>query len=401
MKHKIYSIVSALLLVLAAVGCSKEPSSSGGFEGEETYKYFLLSALGNWPNTVHYMTGTNDVTQGEMDLKREGDEINSKGTYAYIVKNGYLYNYKTDQGVFKKMKYTKDRLETELEVPFTYINDVTSFTWVDDTTLLVLGMPNDSAQIRYAIFDTTTLKVIKQGVIEGLETFPKGYNHYDIGAIAYMDGVVYMQYGFRDDKWLTPTFHNFAAVGYSDFKVIKTDRDARSLGIGSGSPYFKNSFTKDNKTFYYTCYPRPETGQSDVYMFRAKTGEHTSDQSYSMNLSQVLGNIRPQTALDYIGDNKMIISYRDTSKGGSYNARYAIIDLETKRVVRTLTELPLDEPYELGFFTNDNKAYIAINSAEGGNYVWIYDLKTDKVTKGMSIPDKISGFARFDKFYDK
>ena len=118
MKHKIYSIVSALLLVLTAVGCSKEPSSSGGFEGEETYKYFLLSALGSWPNTVHYMTGTNDVTQGIIDLNREGDEINSKGTYAYIVKNGYIYNYKTDQGVFKKMKYTRDKFSDRIRSAF-------------------------------------------------------------------------------------------------------------------------------------------------------------------------------------------------------------------------------------------------------------------------------------------
>ncbi|WP_232816118.1 hypothetical protein [Chryseobacterium capnotolerans] len=44
--------------------------------------------------------------------------------------------------------------------------------------------------------------------------------------------------------------------------------------------------------------------------------------------------------------------------------------------------------------------YIAVNASQGGNYVWIYDLQTDKITKGMKLPDNISGFARFDKFYD-
>lgn len=401
MKLKSYSITSILLLLLTVVGCSKEPSQGGGFEGEETYKYFLLSALGSWPNTVHYITATNDVTQGEMNLNREGDEINSKGTYSYIVKNGYIYNYKTDQRVFKKMKYTKDKLVTELEIPFSYINDISAFTWVDDNTLLVFGDTSDVERIRYTVFDVRTLKVIKQGDVTGLEPFPQGYEYYSIGSAAYIDGVVYLQYSFRSAKWVYPSFYNFATISYNDFKVIKSEPDNRSSGASSGSPYFRTSFIKDNNSFYYSCFTRTNSENNDIYLFRIIAGQQTIDRSYEINLTKTLGGLKPETAMDYIGDNKMIISYRDPAKGSSYNARYAIIDLETKRVVRVLTELPLDEPYELGFFTQDQKVYMAINSAEDGNYVWIYDLKTDKVTKGMTLPDKISGFARFDKFYDK
>ncbi|AJH14593.1 hypothetical protein [Myroides profundi] len=400
MKNKSYTILSMILLLITVIGCSKEPSQSGGFEGEKDYKYFLLSALGSWPNTVHYITATNDVTQGVMDLNREGDEINSKGTYSYIVKNGYIYNYKTDQGVFKKFKYTNDKLVTEIEVPFSYINDVSAYTWADDNTLILFGDTSDIERIRYTVFNTTNLKIVKQGEVSGLEPFPQGYDHYSIGSAAYIDGVLYLQYGFRNAKWLTPNFYNIASISYPDFKVIKSEADTRSSGASNGSPYFKTSFVKDNDSFYYSCFTRTNSEAKDIYLFRIKTAEGVLDRSYEINLTQVLGGLKPETAMNYIGDNKMIIGYRDPAKGGSYNGKYAIIDLETRSVVRQLTELPLDEPYELGFFVQDKKVYFAINSAEEGNYVWIYDLKTDKVTKGMTLPDKISGFARFDKFYD-
>lgn len=401
MKNKLYSSIYILLAITMLTGCSKEPSQNGGFEGEETYKYFLLSALGTWPNTVHYMTATNDVTQGVMDLSREGDEINSKGTYAYIAKNGYIFNYKTDQGIFKKMKYTRDKLVTEIEIPYSFINDISAFTWVDDHTLLIFGDTSDAERIRYTVFDTTNLQIIKKGEVTGLEAFPEGFEHFSIGSAAYIDGVVYLQYGFRSSRWLYPNFYNFATISYNDFKVIKSEPDYRSSGASNGSPYFRTSFVKDNNSFYYACFTRTNSEKDDIYMFRINAGEQTVDKSYELNLTQVLGGLKPETAFGYIGDNKMIVSYRDPSKGNSYNAKYAIIDLETKRVVRQLTELPLDEPYELGFFTQDQKVYMAINSAEEGNYVWIYDLKTDKVTRGMTLPDKISGFARFDKLYDK
>ncbi len=96
----------------------------------------------------------------------------------------------------------------------------------------------------------------------------------------------------------------------------------------------------------------------------------------------------------------MVILYRDPALGSSYNGRYAIVDIETRKLVRILEELPGDEPYEQGLFTQDKKLYIAVNGSQGSNYVWIYDVQTDKVTKGMKLPDRVSGFARFDKLYD-
>lgn len=401
MKTKIYNILVLIVCTLLVTSCSKEPSESGGFEGETSYKYFLLSALGNWPNTVHYMTGTNDVTQGVMDLKREGDEVNSKGTYAYIVKNGYIYNYKTDQGVFKKMKFTKDKLVTEKEIPYSFIEDISTFTWADSKTLILIGATSTKRIIRYTVLDTEKMEIIKQDDINGLEVFPTDYPAFNIGTIAYVDGELIFQYGFRDDKWMTAPFYNLAKISYPDFKVINSAKDIRSTGLANGSPYFKASFVVDNKSFYYTCSPRKETGQLATYLFRANKADVSFDPNYVIDISALVGGKELLTIIDYIGDNKAMIIYRDPAFGSTYNGRYAVVDLQTKQLVRTLDELPADEPYEQGFFVEKGKVNIAINSkSKEGNFVWIYDVKTDKVVKGMNIPDHISGFARFDKFYD-
>lgn len=399
MKHKLHYIYTFSLVLLFLTGCSKEPSQSGGFEGEENYKYFLLSALGSWPNTVHYMTGMNDVTTGMIDLNKEGDEINSKGTYAYIVKNGYIYNFKTDQGIFKKFKYSKDRLHTEKEVPFSYINDVYTFTWVDDNTLVLFGTTGDAQHLRYAVLSVNDLSIISKGEVEGLEKFPEGYNHLAMGVSSYIDGKIYLQYGFRNDKWIMPDFYNFAILDYPNFKVINKERDNRISGLTNGSPYFKTSFKKENEAFYYTCFPRTNASNTDVYMFRAKMGEESFDKSFEINLTKLVGGVKPETIIQYIEENKFIMVYRDQTLGKAYNARYIIVDIESKQIVRRLDELPADEPYEQAIFEENGKIFMAINSKEKQNFVWIYDVKTDKVTKGMEIPGNISGFARFDKFY--
>jgi hypothetical protein len=389
-----------LLACLSIISCEREPGSGGSESGEKDYQYFLLSALGSWPNTVHYMTATNDLTKGEMDITKEGDEINSKGTYSYIVKNGFIYNYKTDQGIFKKFKYTQDRLTTVKEVPFTYISDISSYVWIDTNTLVIVGETGDGQHIRYTVFNTSDLSIIRQGEIEGFQPFPTAYNFYSLGAMTYIDGHIYLQYSFRNGKWITPDYYNFAVIDYKNFKVINSVTDSRSSGLANGSPYFKTTFTKDNEAFYYTCFPRVGAGSNKIYLFRALKGATSPDPGYQINLTDLVGGKSLETVIEYMGDNKMVVLYRDPALGNAYNGRYAIIDIETKQVVRVLDELPGDEPYEQGMFVRNKKLYIAVNANKGGNYVWIYDLQTDKISKGMKLPDKISGFARFDKFYD-
>ncbi|SMC38156.1 hypothetical protein [Chryseobacterium sp. YR221] len=389
-----------LLACLSIISCEREPGSGGSESGEKDYQYFLLSALGSWPNTVHYMTATNDLTKGEMDITKEGDEINSKGTYSYIVKNGFIYNYKTDQGIFKKFKYTQDRLTTVKEVPFTYISDISSYVWIDANTLVIVGETGDGQHIRYTVFNTSDLSIIRQGEIEGFQPFPTAYNFYSLGAMTYIDGHIYLQYSFRNGKWITPDYYNFAVIDYKNFKVINSVTDSRSSGVANGSPYFKTTFTKDNEAFYYTCFPRVGAGSNKIYLFRALKGATSPDPGYQINLTDLVGGKSLETVIEYMGDNKMVVLYRDPALGNVYNGRYAIIDIETKQVVRVLDELPGDEPYEQGMFVRNKKLYIAVNANKGGNYVWIYDLQTDKISKGMKLPDKISGFARFDKFYD-
>ncbi|SDI86816.1 YncE family protein [Chryseobacterium jejuense] len=389
-----------LLTCLTIIGCEREPDAGSSGSGEKDYKYFLLSALGSWPNTVHYMTATNDLTQGAMDITKEGDEINSKGTYSYIVKNGFIYNYKTDQGVFKKFKYTQDRLTTAKEVPYTYISDISSYVWVDDNTLVLVGETGDGQHIRYTVFNASDLSIIRQGEIEGFQPFPDAYNFYTLGSMTYMDGQIYLQYSYRNGKWITPEYYNFAVIDYNTFKVKHSVGDNRSSGVANGSPYFKTAFRKDNEAFYYACFPRIGAGTSKIQLFRTLKGATSPDATYQINLTDLVGGKTLETMIDYIGNNKMVILYRDPALGNTYNGRYAIVDIQTKQLVRVLDELPGDEPYEQAVFVQNKKLYIAVNASKGGNYVWIYDLQTDKITRGMKLPDNISGFARFDKLYD-
>jgi len=45
----------------------------------------------------------------------------------------------------------------------------------------------------------------------------------------------------------------------------------------------------------------------------------------------------------------------------------------------------------------NGKAYIAVLTGEGTDYIWVYDSATDKVSKGLSIQGGYNSFSRIDK----
>jgi hypothetical protein len=90
----------------------------------------------------------------------------------------------------------------------------------------------------------------------------------------------------------------------------------------------------------------PEQAKS---LLRALKGATAPDAGYEINLTELIGGKSLETAIDYIGNNKIVILYRDPALGNSYNGRYAIVDIGTRQLIRVLDELPGDEPYEQGF----------------------------------------------------
>ena len=85
--------------------------------------------------------------------------------------------------------------------------------------LLLTGETGDGQHIRYTIFRASDLSIIRQGEIEGFQPFLNGYNFLMSGAVTYIDGQIYLQYSFRDGKWLTPQYYNLAVIDYKTFKV--------------------------------------------------------------------------------------------------------------------------------------------------------------------------------------
>lgn len=98
-----------------------------------------------------------------------------------------------------------------------------------------------------------------------------------------------------------------------------------------------------------------------------------------------------------LGNGKAILKLQETEGYENEKYGYTIIDLETGKEVRKLTEITSGESGERNIYVENGKAYIAVLTGEGTDYIWVYDSVTDKVSKGLSIQGGYNSFSRIDK----
>ena len=126
-------------------------------------------------------------------------------------------------------------------------------------------------------------------------------------------------------------------------------------------------------------------------LLRIKKGTITFDASYK-GYNYAKGKI---VTVDCLNDSKALLYIQDPEHtgaagwGSDYNCYYAILDLNTDK----LEEIKYNGavlPYSAGTFSQrsmvfGNKAYIGVNPKNSDPCIYIYDIKTGAVTKGLSI----------------
>jgi hypothetical protein len=102
----------------------------------------------------------------------------------------------------------------------------------------------------------------------------------------------------------------------------------------------------------------------------------------------------------YMGNNKAILYLQDpvhtnaAGWGNNYNCYFAVLDLATdKRTELMYNGKPL--PYSQGTFAQfavvrDGKIYLATNPETEAPGIYIYDMETEQMTKGLSVQEGYS-----------
>jgi len=395
---RLYTFLIALALVTVLNSCSSSDDNDETVDPvEETQeKYTVWLQIGSWPNTTQYVLGTNSLTEGTVNLTGHGAEVTGKSAYGIITKGGYYYYYNTTSGRFSKFKYEKELYNTVLEVPYTHMADVSGFTWINDKTLFLIGTNGDQNKVHYSVVDIETLKMTN-GVMDA-PAIATGYNYFNLGNIEFTNGKVFFQFGYTGDwpnPWQNKTY--IGVVDYATLKYEKTLESATSAGPGTNKLWLSSSFVDDSgNTYFSTNVEWSSISGRKSAIYRIKKGTTELDASYTVNQS-TLGY--EGVGLWYIGGTKAILKYIDTAITGSTHIyAFAVMDLETGKITRKLTEIPADgDAYIQNIIVEDGKVFMITNAETGKDYVYIYDIAAQTVKTGLELVGGYDWVLRLDK----
>ncbi len=367
----------------------------------ETPKFGIWTQVGSSPNTSYSILGVNSLREGSVKLEGKGIDVSTSLDNSVITRDGYYYFYDSSKGQFGKYHLEDGAVSAVKQVPLSNLASLAGHTWINDKTLVIIGTNNAADAVHYSVIDVNNLS-IKNGSVSGLPELRKGYRYRVGGDLQYKDGKLFfsviMQY--ITSSILYPRL-NTLAVSYPGFVVTHNSMDSHTVGVGSPSGDFATSFVNEQGDMYFlTSWNGTwRTGTiSPRLIYRIKAGSDELDEVYILKPNERFGYEPAAGGLFMnLGDGKAIIKYQKDPEDTNTLFGYVILNLTTGKEVRKLTEIPFGGSGERNVYVEDGKAYIAVLSGKGTDYIWIYDSKTDQVSKGLQIQGGYTSISRIDK----
>lgn len=339
--------------------------------------------------------------QQNIDFKGTGADVTSKLYQESIIKGGYYYQVPKEKDRFGKYRIENNRVEIVKEFPFksyTLRDRRYSHAWINNKTLVLLASNGDASKVIWIKVDTEDMKIVSEGELD-LPALPAGGKFSTSGLAGYRpsDGKIIYSYTDNNDK--VRFYVSF--INASDMTVVKTvteDRAEFMAGTAYGELLQDKTFFDANGNYYIACNSvikgAPSTTQQYGSLLRIKKDALEMDATYAGYQGDIAERGKIVT-VDYLANDKAILYIQDPKHtgasgwGSDYNCYYAILDLKTDKVTE------LDLPYSEGTFSQRSivkgeKAYIGVNPKNSSPAVYVYDITTGKLTKGLTISEGYS-----------
>ena len=355
----------------------------GGMASQETHLTMSVPSLSD-PNTT-------------IDFKGNGIEITDY-TIENIYDNKYMYQVPTSEDRFAKLQIKDNKINVIRERPFgknTYASRKYTHAWLNENTLLVMAANGTADKIVWTKLNTDDMTIISEGelsisVAEGFETFTTS------GLLTYRKSDNKLFYFFYSKKGsgrkaTKESFFHIAVINPETMAVERetVNKEASEMqGSAYGELMQNFMFFDDQNNLYLSTFSsvnKVNTGK----LLRIKNGEYDFETDYNA-FPGAKGKI---VSVLYIGNGKALAYSGDASVGTGIQDPayyYSIVDLNAK----TATPIKFngaDLPYSAGSFSQravynakENKAYFGVSNDEGET-VYVYDVATGGVTKGVSI----------------
>ena len=401
---KVILLLTSATLSLFLYSCSQQPETSNMLAGKN-YSMYILGKDGK-----EYIVETNSLDSGKILPEQQGAMLDAKAMDRdIIVKDGSYYHLNRKKAKLSKYNVQKDSLHTVASIPLKDFS-IENYLWVGKDSLLLTGLDiKGFKQAKYVLIETGKMDLLSSGSLAIPQPSGK-LTSMSIGFVELRKKHLFVGYTYHQQlsssNYTTSDTTYIAELGYPQMNLLKIDKDTRSTYPGGINTVQSYSFNDEHNNYYFMSCPgialgnRPDLPSG---IFRIKAGDESLDKDYFINISSSLINNHAY-GMWYIGNNKAIIrsERKDLFKGlgdhySTAHFEFYLIDLAAARVIKKLN-LPLDKGTRREcIIVKDNMAYIAVNSSTQGNFIWIYNPKTDDLKKGLELAGNTDFIMRIDK----
>ena len=409
----LFSMFMVITMALSFNACSDdntEPSTDPDLEAEVEVDYHfdifmtvgkhggMNQGDGTIVKSVEALTA--DIQM--IDIKNDGVEFRSAdNTYSMeaIVKGKYYYQVPNSNDRFTKLQVVGNSVKVIQEQPFvqnTY--KVRSYThaWIDDNTLIIMAANGDVDKILWTKLNADDMRILAEGTLnmplpEGAKAFTTS------GILTYSKEagkLYYFYYGKTTSGRGGVATSNFltAVINPSDMTVQsnKVNSLAEEMAGSAYGELMQNCVMYDeNGNLYLAAYSDTDDIEQG-HLLRIKKGETDFEAAYNA-YPNADGKL---LTVQYLGNGKSLTYSRNDATGttiDSYSHYYSIVNLNTGARER-LKYNGQEIPYSSGRFSQrtavvDGKAYIGVNTADSNPCIYVYDIATDSVEKGVEIAE--------------
>lgn len=344
-----------------------------------------------------------DLSKGFLDPAQSRVVLDSDIYYDWYYYKGIYYDI---DRVDKIKKYTlKDNQPVfQDSCVLKNMTEIETHSFIDDSTLLIVGLDNKHRNPVYALIDTHSFTVKEEGNI----AIPDdgSYQRTSVGFAMKMNNKIYVTYVYHhllEHSYTTYESINLITLDYPQMKVsnnstnntttyqAKNGRHQPTVAVGADNNFYLITNTSNG-------FGRMENIPSGI--LRVNSKDEILDSNFFINISDSLKNCYPIAIWHVSGDVFLLkCERRDLIKGWSdYLDRrifeYYSVDISTGKL--TSLGLPLDAPWYTNNVIVDNGiAYIA-NNAEDGYAFWVFNPQTGSLTQGLKLDASVTCILSID-----
>lgn len=375
---------------------------------EQTYHFDLFltvgrqGGMGRDVTTIVKSTDALTSDQEMINLENDGVEINADYTMEAIYKGAYYYQVPISADRFVKFQIKDNAVNVIQAQPFqanTYNIRQYTHTWIDDNTLIIMAADGEATHIQWTKLNTQDMSILEEGTL-ALEVpmQDEGYTVFSAsGILTYRESdnkLFYFYFGkTKSGRGGEPTPFFYTAVINPESMEIESNQANSLAQEMAGSAYgelLQSTVMFDESDNLYLAAFTDNGTIEEGHLLRINKGETDFDPNYE-GFQNPDGKL---LTIHYLGNGKALIYSRNDASGtdiDSYSHYYSILDLETGERTRLAYE-GTEIPYSSGRFSQrtaivDGKAYIGVNTETSNPCVYIYDIETGNVEKGVEIAE--------------